>query len=92
MNMDVLNILPKNDIPKQIMKSMFKSTNFELANVKHCTNIIDLHHQKKYNEIEHVIETSSLVYFDGIDINEHEQMTNVFQNLHCNQYLFHNPQ
>jgi hypothetical protein len=52
-------------------------------------NIIDLHQQKKYNEIEHVIETSCLIYFDGIDINEHEQMINAFQNLHCNQYLFH---
>ncbi len=65
-------------------------TNAKLANVKHCTNIIDLHQQKKYNEIEHVIETSGLIYFDGIDINEHEQMINAFQNLHCNQYLFHN--
>jgi len=47
MNMDVLNMLHENDIPKPIMRSMFQSTNVELANVKHCTNIIDLHQQKK---------------------------------------------
>jgi hypothetical protein len=39
------------------MISMFQSTNVELTNAKHCTNIIDLHQQKKYNEIEHIIET-----------------------------------
>jgi hypothetical protein len=61
-----------------------------LTNVEHCTNIIYLHQQKKYDEIEHVIETSSPIDFDGVDINEHEQMTNTFQILHCNQYLFHN--
>ncbi len=83
-------MLPKNDIPELIMRSMFQSTNVELANAKHSMNIIDLHEQKKYNEIEHVIETSSLIDFDGIDINEHEQMTNTFQNLHCNQYLYYN--
>jgi hypothetical protein len=88
MNMDVLNMLPKNDIIEPIMKSMFQLINVELANVKHYMNIINLHQQKKYNEIEHVIGTSCLIYFDGMDINEHEQMTNAFQNLHCNQSLF----
>ncbi len=72
MNMDVLNMLPENDIPQPIMRSMFQLTNVELANVEHCTNIIDLHQQKKYNEIEHVIETLGPIDFDGIDINEHE--------------------
>jgi hypothetical protein len=61
-----------------------------LANVEHYTNITHLHQQKKYNEIEHVIETSGLIDFDGIDINEHEQMINAFQNLHPNQYLSYN--
>jgi hypothetical protein len=59
-------------------------------NVEHRTNIIDSHQQKKYNEIEHVIETSGLIDFNGININEHEQMTNAFQNLHHNQYLSYN--
>jgi hypothetical protein len=43
---------------------------------------------KKYNE--NVIETSSQINFDGIDINHHEQMTNAFQILHHNQYLCYN--
>jgi hypothetical protein len=53
-------------------------------------HIIDLHQQKKYNENEYVIETWGLIDFDGININEHKQMTNAFQSLHCNQYLFYN--
>jgi hypothetical protein len=69
---------------------MFQSKNVELANVEHCTNITYLHKQKKYNEIEHVIETSCLIDFDGININEHEQMINTFQILHHNQYLSYN--
>jgi hypothetical protein len=90
MNMDNLNILLENDISKPIMRSMFQSTNIELANVEQCTNITDLHQQKRYNEIEHVIETSGLLDFNGININEHEQMINAFQNLHHNQYLSYN--
>jgi plasmid rolling circle replication initiator protein Rep len=43
MNMDVQNTLAKNEILKSIMRSMFQLTNIELANVKHCTSIIDLH-------------------------------------------------
>jgi hypothetical protein len=80
----------ENDIPKPIMRLMFQSTNIELANAKHCTNITYLHQQKRYNEIEHVIKTSSLINFNGIEINQHEHMTNAFQNLHRNQYLSYN--
>jgi hypothetical protein len=61
-----------------------------LENAEHCTNITYLHQQKKYNEIEYVIETSGLIDFDGININEHEQMINAFQNLHRIQYLSYN--
>ncbi len=67
--MNVLNTLPKNDIPKPIMRLIFTSTNIKLANVKHCINITNLHQQKRYDETEHVIETLGLIYFDGIDIN-----------------------
>jgi hypothetical protein len=80
----------ENDIPEPIMKSMFQSTNIELANVEHYTNITDLHQQKKYDETKHVIETLNLIDFDGIDINQHGWMINTFQNLHCNQYLSYN--
>jgi hypothetical protein len=45
-------MLLENYILGTIMKSMFQSTNVELANVEHCTNNINLHQQKKYNEIE----------------------------------------
>jgi hypothetical protein len=34
-----------------------KSTNIELASTKHCTNITNLHQQKRNNEIKHVIKT-----------------------------------
>jgi len=90
MNTHVLNKMPKIDISKPIMRLMFQSTNIKLADVEHCTNITNLHEQKMYNAIDHVIETSSLIDFNGININQHEQMTNAFQNLHCNQYLSYN--
>jgi hypothetical protein len=41
-----------------------------------CRTLYEYHKltltKKKYNEIEHVIETSSLIDFDGIEINKHE--------------------
>ncbi len=43
MNMDVLNTLPKNDVPEPIMRSIFQLTNIELANAEHCMNITNLH-------------------------------------------------
>jgi hypothetical protein len=43
-----------------------------------------------YDEIEHVIETSCLIDLNGMNINQHKQMTNTFQNLHHNQYLLYN--
>jgi hypothetical protein len=89
-NTRVLNTMLENDIPKPIMRSMFQSTNIELANAEHCTNIMDLHEQKRYDETKHVIETLNLIDFDGIDINQHEHMINTFQNLHCNQYFSYN--
>jgi len=46
MNTHILNTMPENDIPEPIMKSMFQSTNIELANAEHCTNITDLNQQK----------------------------------------------
>ncbi len=69
MNMNVLRTLLDSDIPKSIMSSMFQFINVESANTKHCTNITYLHPQKKYNKIQHVIETSSLIDFDCMDIN-----------------------
>jgi hypothetical protein len=90
MNTHVLNTILENGIPEPIMKSMFQSTSIELANAEHCTNITYLHQQKKYDETKHVIETLSLIDFDGIDINQHEQMINAFQNLCRNKYLSYN--
>jgi len=84
----ILNTLPKNDIP--IMRLMFQLTNIELANAKIVQISQTYINKKMYNETEHVIETLGLIKFDGIDINQHEQMTNAFQNLHHNQYLFYN--
>jgi hypothetical protein len=89
-NIDVISTLLENYILEPIMISMFESINVELANAKHYTNIRNLHQQIKYNEIEHVIKIASLINFDGININEHKQMTDAFQNLHRNQYLSYN--
>jgi len=69
-----------------------KLTNIDLASTKHCTNITNLHQQKRNNEIQHVIKTLSLIHFNGIDINQHKQMINAFQNLHHDQYLSYNHQ
>lgn len=69
-----MNTLPNNNIPDLILKSIFKSTNIELANVQHHTNITYLHNQMnkcKTNQtnkldIKQIVETFGLVYFDGI--------------------------
>jgi hypothetical protein len=45
MNTHVLNMLHDNDILKLVNKSMFQSTNIELANVEHCTIMTFLHQQ-----------------------------------------------
>jgi hypothetical protein len=45
MNTHVLNMLHDNDILKLMNKSMFQSTNIELANVEHCTIVTFLHQQ-----------------------------------------------
>ncbi len=44
-NINDLNMLLDNDIPDPILRSIFKSTNIELANAKYRTNITDLHKQ-----------------------------------------------
>ncbi len=82
------------------MKSIFKSTNIELANAQHHTNITYLHNQMnkcKKNQtnkldIKQIMETSGLIYFDGIDIKEHEDMKNAINNLNNHQYLSYNHQ
>ncbi len=71
-----LNTLPNNNIPDLILKSIFKSRNIELANAQHHTNINYFHNQMnkcKTNQtnkldIKQIMETSGLIYFDGIDI------------------------
>jgi hypothetical protein len=58
-----------------------------------CQTLYEYHiltSTKRYNEIEHIIETSCLIDLNGININQHKQMTNTFQNLHHNQYLSYN--
>ncbi len=45
---------------------------------------------KRYPKTEHVIETLGVINLNGIDINQHKQMTNTFQNLHHNRYLSYN--
>jgi len=42
-NMHKLNMLPDDNIPNPLMRSIFKSTNIKLANDEQCTNITDLH-------------------------------------------------
>jgi len=53
-----------------------------------CTNII--YSTKKVQQNWTVIKTSGSINLNGIDINQHEQMTNTFKYLHGNQYLSYN--
>jgi len=78
----ILNILSDDDILEPIMRSMFQSTNIQLTNSKHHTNITNLHQQKDYNESKHIIKMVGLINLDKIDINQQEKMNNSFQNLH----------
>lgn len=44
-NTHALNVLLDNNILDPILREIFKSTNIELTNAKHCTNITNLHKQ-----------------------------------------------
>jgi hypothetical protein len=93
-------MLPNNDIPNPILRSIFKSTNIKLASAQHHTNNTDLHNQmNKYKtnqtnklDIKQIMEASGLIYFDGIDIKQHEHVKNAINNLNNNQYLSYNHQ
>jgi hypothetical protein len=58
--------------------SIFKSTNIELTNVEHHTNITNLHkyvnncktNQTNKMDIEKIIETSHLLNVGGVDVNQ----------------------
>jgi hypothetical protein len=81
-NINDLNMLPNTNIPHPILRSIFKSTNIELANAEHRTKITDLHkpmNKCKMNktnklDIEQIMETFSLIKFDGIYIKQHEHI------------------
>jgi len=87
-NMHKLNMLLNDNIPDPMMKSIFKSTNIKLTNVKHRINITDLHkqinkcriHQTNILNIEHIIETFGLIDYDDININQHEHIKNALYN------------
>jgi len=93
-NMHKLNMLPDDNIPNPMMRSIFKSTNIKLANDEHSTNITNLHKQvnkRKINQtnilnIEQII-TSSLINYGNININWHEYIKNALYNLNNHQYL-----
>jgi len=82
------------------MRSIFQSTNVKLTNAEHFINIIDLHKQEikcqknktKKIDIEQIMETYGFVDYDGIDINQHEHMKNVIDNLSNHQFLSFNHQ
>ncbi len=82
MDTHILNILSDDDILEPIMRSMFQSTNIQVTNSKHHTNITNLHQQKDCNESKHIIKMVGLINLDKIDINQQEKMNNSFQNLH----------
>jgi hypothetical protein len=73
--MHKLNMLPNENIPYLMMRSIFKSTNIKLANAKHRTNITNLHKQTNKCRINQTnvlnIETFGLIDYDNIDINQH---------------------
>jgi hypothetical protein len=55
-NINDLNMLPNNNILDHILRSIFKSTNIELANVEHRTNITNLH--KQMNKCKKIKQTN----------------------------------
>jgi hypothetical protein len=64
--------------------SIFQSSNIYFVDVEHHTNIINLHEEKNVNDNENVIETSRLIDFDGINIDQQEHMSNAYNNLQKN--------
>jgi cupin superfamily acireductone dioxygenase involved in methionine salvage len=70
-------MLPNDNIPDPMMRSIFKSTNIKLMNDEYYTNITYLHKQAnkcKINQtnvlnIEQIIKTSGLIDYDIINTN-----------------------
>jgi hypothetical protein len=48
--------------------------------------------QKNTLDIKRIMETFGLIYFDGINIKQHEDMKNEINNLNNHQYLSYNHQ
>jgi len=46
----------------------------------------------KKNHVEQMMETYGLIYYDGINIDQHEHMKNTLHNLSNHQYLSFNHQ
>jgi len=90
MNTHIIESLPHNNIQQPIIRLIFQSSNIYLANVKYHTNIIDLHEEKNVNDNENFIGTSRLIDFDGINIDQHEHMTNTYNNFQKNRYSSYN--
>ncbi|HYP43548.1 MAG TPA: DUF6570 domain-containing protein, partial [Candidatus Nitrosocosmicus sp.] len=93
MCIDVTNIgtLPENNIPSSILRSIFKSTNVDIADAEHRTNITDLdistHLCEATNTSDTTFDISGLVDFQGTDITDKEMMSNSASNLREKQYL-----
>ncbi len=84
MNTHIIESLPHNNIQETIIMSIFQSSNIYFVDVEHHTNIINLHEEKNVNDNENVIETSRLIDFDGINIDQQEHMSNAYNNLQKN--------
>jgi hypothetical protein len=92
-NINDLNMLPNNNIPNPILKSIFKSKNIELTNAEHRKQMNKCKtNQTNKLDIEQIMETFSLINFDEIYIKQHEHMKNAINNLNNHQYLSYNHQ
>lgn len=76
-----------NDIPNTILISIFEFTNIRLSNAEHYTKIINTHNfsiNDSTNILKAIIETSTRIDFDDIDIDANKMMQNAIQNIKKN--------
>jgi hypothetical protein len=73
------------------LQSIFKSTDVDIADAEHRTNITDLHIFAELPETTENSDTTfdilGLVDFQGTDITDNEMMSNAASNLNEQKYL-----
>ena len=84
--LDQLNVLLENNVPKSILCAIFKSIDIGNAETEHRTNISNLHVSNKSTKVQNenseiAFDVSRVVDLDGTDITQKEMMSNAISNL-----------